>query len=373
MSAQPPPPAQPGTEAPAQPGPAAEPTRLTAAPAPELPAKARLRSLLGRAVPVLSFASGAVSAWFMDRGPKRAALVAGATLLAWLSLLGLHALLRFERKVGQTGRLPRLLLRAARFSGTTLTQGMLQLGLFFSAPFYFHAAIVGVAQVDPWHTVFLAGLFLISALSLWDPLTEWLFRQPLLAPLLPAVTSFATLNCVLPGLGLSTQRSLWIAAAAAALAPAPLIGALAPPGRRRRMIALGLCSGLALMAALRLGAARLIPAAPLRLVRAELGTQLGDKWVSDPGERFSSAPARLICATAIASPVGLKDRLFHVWRKDGRELWRIEVTFSGGRAEGYRTRSTLRHFPAPARGRYECSVVTAAGQLLGARSALIEQ
>jgi hypothetical protein len=256
----------------------------------------------------------------------------------------------------------------------SLTQGMIQLGLFFSAPFYSHAANVGVAQVDPWHTVYLAGLFLISALTLWDPLTEWLLRQPLLAPLLPAATTFATLSCVLPGLGLSTQRSLWIAAGAAALAAPLLIAALAPAGRRARRSALALGTGLGLMAALWLGAARLIPAAPLRLVRAELGTQLDGKWVRDPSRHFASAPERLICATAIASPVGLKDRLFHVWRKDGRELWRIELSFTGGRAEGYRTRSTLRHFPAPAGGRYECSVVTvtAAGQLLGARSAVIE-
>lgn len=299
--------------------------------------------------------------------------MAAGTVLAWLSLVALHALQRFELKTAQVGRLPRLLLWAARFSGMTLTQGMLQLGLFFCAPFYFHAAIVGVAQVDPWHTAFLAGLFAISALSLWDPLTEWLLSQPLLAPLLPAVTSFAALNCVLPGLGLSTQRSLWIAATAAALTPALMLAALAPAGQRWRLAALALGSGLTLMAALWLGAARLIPAAPLRLVRAELGSQLEGKWVSDPAERFASAPPRLICATAIASPVGLKDRLFHVWRKDGRELWRIELEFTGGRTEGYRTRSTLRHFPAPARGRYECSVVTAAGQLLGARSARIEQ
>lgn len=368
MSAEPPP----SPPAPQPPAPGGEPEPAPAS-APPLAGKARLLSLLSRALPVLSFASGAASALFMDRGPRRAAAVAGATVLAWLSLIALQGLLRYELKAGQTGRLGRLLLWAARFSGTALTQGMLQLGLFFSAPFYFHAAIVGVAQVDPWHTVFLGGLFLISALSLWDPLTEWLFQQPLLAPLLPAVTSFATLNCVLPGLGLSTQRSLWIAAGAAALAPAAMIGALAPPGRRGRRVALALLTGLALVAALRLGAARLIPAAPLRLVRAELGTQLQDKWVSDPAVRFARAPARLICATAIASPVGLRDRLFHVWRKDGQELWRIELTFTGGRTDGYRTRSTLRHFPAPARGRYECSVVTAAGQLLGARSALIEE
>lgn len=345
-------------------------------PGPPLPPSTvnpKLRSLLSRGLPVFSFASGVASALFMDRGPKRAAAVAAATVAAWLSLVVLHGLLRFELKEGQSGRVQRYLLWAARFSGMTVTQGMIQLGLFFCAPFYFHAAIVGVAHVDPGHTVFLAGLLLASALTLWDPLTEWLLRQPLLAPLLPAVTSFAALNCVLPGLGLSTQRSLWIAAAAAALTPPLMIAALAPPGRRWRLAALALGTGLTLMAALRLGATRLIPAAPLRLVRAEIGTQLDGKWIRDPSEHFASTPERMICATAIASPVGLKDRLFHVWRKDGRELWRIELDFTGGRTEGYRTRSTLRHFPTPASGRYECSVVTAAGQLLGARAVVIER
>src|SRR5262245_20711917 len=126
-----PPPREPLPAEPAPPS-AAEPAPPPVAePAPPPAGKPALRSLLSRALPLLSLASGGASALFMDRGSKRAAAVAAGTLAAWLSLVALHVILRFELKVGQLGRWARYLLWAARFSGMSLTQGMIQLGLFF--------------------------------------------------------------------------------------------------------------------------------------------------------------------------------------------------------------------------------------------------
>jgi hypothetical protein len=64
--------------------------------------------------------------------------------------------------------------------------------------------------------------------------------------------------------------------------------------------------------------------------------------------------------------------LFHVWRKDGQLRARIPLTISGGRELGYRTQSRIGNFGKHASGRYSCSVVTAAGQLLGTRSVRID-
>jgi hypothetical protein len=217
----------------------------------------------------------------------------------------------------------------------------------------------------------MIALCAVSAASLWDPLTEWLFTRPLLAPLLPAMGSFAALTALLPGLGLSTRTSLWIGASAATAGVVLLAALAAPSARRGHVVLLALGSALLLPLALRLGAARVVPAAPLRLVAIEFGTRIADHALLDPADRFASAPPRLYCATAIASPVGVRDRLFHVWTHDGAPLARIELDVRGGRGAGFRTFSRVKLREGRARGDYRCSVETAAGQVLGERVARV--
>jgi hypothetical protein len=120
--------------------------------------------------------------------------------------------------------------------------------------------------------------------------------------------------------------------------------------------------------ALALGVARIVPAAPLRLVQIEIGTEIDDHEVTQAIDALSSPPPRLYCASAIWSPVGLKDKLFHVWRKDGVPFGRIALAIRGGRAGGFRTYSRIEHVGF---GRYRCSVETEAGQVLGAKNVRI--
>jgi hypothetical protein len=245
-----------------------------------------------------------------------------------------------------------------------VTQSAVQLTLFFALPFYWHAA-----TLEPGHVAFMALLLLLSAVSLWDPWTARWFQHRWLAPLLPATSSFAALNAVLPGLGLSTEQSLWTAALTAVVGVALLALASAPPERRVRAMGLSLAIALLLPLALELGAARLVPAAPLRLVKIELGTRVEGHWIVQAIDHLPDAPERLFCATAIWSPVGVKDRLFHVWRYGGVVRSRIELDFrSSRRAGGYRTFSRIDHFGAHPAGTYSCSVETATGQVLGSRS-----
>ena len=76
----------------------------------------------------------------------------------------------------------------------------------------------------------------------------------------------------------------------------------------------------------------------------------------------------LICATAIYAPLGLKDRLFHVWRRDGKHWATVELKITGGRAQGYRTHSRIHGFGLRANGKYTCTVQTLTGQVLGTRA-----
>lgn len=343
---------------------AERPSRAPAAggaPSP-LPAPVK-HAWLRRLLPWLSLAGGMAGAVLMDRGPGRAKLVAVAAVGIWVVLLAQQWLSGMSAAGGLWARVVWL----AKRSSLMATQSLVQLTLFFALPFYARAADLR----DPGHLVFLAVLGALGAVALWDPLTEALFARPRLGAWLPAMSSFVALAAVLPGLSLSTQQSLWVAAAVAGSGAAIVLQAGTRPGARLRNLPLVVLMVVAIPAALRLGALRVVPAAPLRLSAIELGGELAGRWVAAPLRDRAAVPARLFCATAIWSPLGVRDRLFHVWTKDGKPRVRVELSFRGGREAGFRTFSRI----TPGRhgaGRYRCSVETASGQVLGSKALRLE-
>jgi len=316
----------------------------------------RVRAL----APWFSLSLGVASALLMERGPAAAGRIAAAAVCVWLLLL-------IQRWLARRPEPKRLwlarLTRAARRSSLMATQSLLQMKLFFALPFFVQAADF----TEPAHAAFLVGLVGICAAALWDPLTErWLARRHV-ATLLPATASFVALTAVLPGLGLSTRVSMWIAASVGGAGAGLLLILHEAPGARMRRVPYAALVAAALPCLLALGGSRMVPAAPLRLISIEFGNQMTNHWITHPLKSRGTAPARLYCATAIASPLGVRDRLFHVWSKNGHEFTRIELDVRGGRETGYRTASRITIGGAEA-GRYRCSVESASGQLLGSKS-----
>jgi hypothetical protein len=314
-------------------------------------------------VPWASFVLGAFGAYVMDRGPDQSWLIALGAIGTWITVLGLRFVSRYERP-SLVGR-PKTIAVVARISLILATQGLMQLTLFFALPFFFYASL---KALDIGHGVFLLLLTGMSVVSLWDPLTEKLLKRPLLASALPAFGSFAALTAVLPALGLSTQVSLWLAVLSAVIGFPVITAASVEPGQRLKWVSLSCALALLFPVLMYLGATRIVPAAPLRLVDAAIGTELVGRWVKEPVTKLEHVPPRLHCATAIASPLGLRDQLFHVWRKDGRERSRIKLTIVGGRKQGWRTHSRI---TPGLPGKYTCTVETANGQSLGSRSVKI--
>ncbi len=335
-----------------------------AAPLPPSSPRERLSAALfwlRRLAPFASLAFGVFGALMMDRSPDRAGLVAAASAGGWLAL-GLLAVLEHARGEG-LGRREALALRLARLSSAAASSWAMQLAVFFSLPFYVRASAVA------WHWAFVGLLAAAGAATLWDPFFQRLLARPWSGLALQAVASFAGLCAVLPVLGASNRASLWAAAGLTALA-LPAVRA-AKRGARPSEVARASAVALALPAALWLGAARLVPAAPLRLAGAALGTRLSGRVAVEPPEEARTCPSQLVCSSSIAAPRGLKDALFHVWMKDGRALDRIPLVIEGGQSAGYRTYSVKRNLGAEPQGRWTCAVQTASGQLLGEREAVV--
>jgi len=314
-------------------------------PTPAAPPRDRWR-WLRRLLPWGSLVLAIVSAVSMDRRPERARLIAAAAVAGWLAL-GMVAL--FDGM--ELARLPRFgawLARTARASTAMGAQSLIQLCLFFALPFYVRAAAV------PEQYGFVAVLGAAAAVTLWTPLCAAVLRRPALALVLQGAAAFAALGCVLPLVGVSLRWSL-AAAAGAIVVGAPFVVT------RHRLVAT-MVTAVALAGAALGGAARLIPPAPLRFVSGGIGTRVVDRALVDARDAFDRPPERLLCLTAIAAPRGLKDRLRHVWRRDGVRRATAALDIRGGRAQGFRAWSTQRN-PAP--GTWTCTVETETGQELG--------
>ncbi|MGC4114034.1 MAG: DUF5924 family protein [Myxococcales bacterium] len=320
----------------------------------------RRLALARKLMPWSSLALGLASALLMDRSPERAGFIAAAAVLGWALLIALAQVHRAKDE-----HLPqrhRLALRTARFGSLFASQYAIQLSLFFALPFY--------ARATPWHPahlLFLAGLSAAALLTLWDPWFTRLLARPGTALAMQACASFAALNVVLPVLGASNRVSLWVSAALTAVAIPATVAAMAQGERRRRALSAALAAAL-VPGVLALGGTRLVPPAPLRLVKASLGTVRAGYDVADPAQALASVPPQLVCATAVWAPRGLHDALFHVWAKDGAATDRIALTVEGGAVSGFHTWSVKKHLSP---GTWSCRVETASGQLLGERDVVL--
>ncbi len=328
----------------------------------QTPPRPRWLAIAHRLLPWVSLAVGIVGAILMDRGPKRGAAVAIVAIVTWVVLLVVLWLGRVRARADADHPRAKFVV-GAHMSTLLLTQSAIHLQVYFALPFYFKAWAGTVG-----HTVFLVLVSLAAAASLWDPLTEKLLTRTRYGVALPAFANFVVLSAVLPGLGLSNVMSLWLAAGAAGLALPVLVVADGLHGRSLAgALAVAIAVALVIPCALALGAARIVPAAPLQLVDIDIGTKQVGREVADPTKHFRTRPGRMMCGTSIFAPLGLRDRLFHVWRKDGVVVDRIELEIRGGREDGFRTWSIKHNFGAEPEGEWSCAVETESGQFLGER------
>lgn len=328
-------------------------TSETPATSPEAGLKDRLSALGRRVAPWLSLALGLSTAVMMDRSPGKAGFFALVSVGGWALLVALS----FVKRVNDPS-LPQAAIWAARFGSLAAARWQAQRSLLFALPFYL---VASPGQLR--HLAFEAAMLGACAVTVWTPWYTALTDRKVPSLVFQAFASFAALNVVLPVLGASNRVGLWAAAAITALV-IPL-GAAAMAHEGRAAVALrATFAGLIVPVILAVGGATLIPPAPLRLVKAQMGTAMAGYEAADPSLEFT-APPQLVCATAIAAPRGLSDALFHVWAHDGKRLARVSLAIQGGNEKGFRTWSIWKNV---SNGEWTCRVETASGQVLGQRT-----
>jgi hypothetical protein len=308
-------------------------------------------------IALFGFVSGVASFVLVDRQARFGEVMSIVMLVSWVWLVMENGLRRLiAHWFGW--QLPAGLVRYA-------TQMVHQESLFFVLPFFFITTTWNSGQA-----VFTGLLGLAALVSVIDPLyykrlaiRRWLYFA------FHSVTLFAVLLTALPIIvHLSTPQSYQLALVTALILAVPsMTGTLKLDGWRRwsalilLVVALGSAGWL-----MRLW----VPPASLWLVQVAVTTQF-DNAQREPGESLREISASslksqgLYAFTSINVPSGLKERIYHVWLHNGKEVDRIALDISGIREEGYRAWSHKRNFPSDATGRWQVQVVTQAGQMIG--------
>jgi len=310
-------------------------------------------------VPTLGFISGAASFLLVERDREKfAQLIAVLMLVSWVWLT-LEKLLRREisRLLDLDAPLPAPVVSFA-------TQMVHQESLFFAIPFFFVTTAWNTGQA-----AFTSLMMLFALISVIDPVYfRWLAARRWLYFIFHGITLFAVLLIALPILFYlpTPQAYLWSLGAAILLSLPGILRAL-PRVWWRRFIATAALIPL-------IGAAGYyvrpwIPSATLRLTKVAVTDEINNR--DRAPERAlkviteDQLRAGLYAYTAINAPRGLRERIYHEWRRNGRTVDRIALEITGGREAGYRAWSHKLNFPPYPVGSWEIHVLTEANQVIG--------
>lgn len=308
-------------------------------------------------IAVFGFVSGLASFFLVERHEGFARSIAALMLLGWVWLL-------FEPVVSDMVdkrfglHLPPALLRYA-------TQMIHQESLFFALPFFLASTSWNSGQA-----LFTGGLIVAALVVLIDPIyyrrlapRRWLFLT------FHTLTLFVVLLVAMPLiLHLPTARSYALALGLAVVLAFPsLLGSITVPRWWRGLLVVGLMLTLAGVGWM----ARLwVPPATLRLTEVAIATVIDDDNRAPRNRVVEIDAAQLLeqglyAYTAIKAPLGLEERIEHVWIHEGREVDRIALDIRGGREEGYRAWTHKKNFPPAPGGRWQVRVLTGDEQMIG--------
>jgi hypothetical protein len=320
----------------------------------------RVLSLMKRYPGVIAFfgfVSGISSFILVDRQEGLATWIATIMLVSWLWLMLENSVMKLFARVFKR-QIPEPLLRYG-------TQMIHQESLFFVLPFFFITTTWNSGQL-----VFTSLLGAAALVSIIDPLYyKWLASKRWLFLAFHTLTLFAALLTALPViLHLTTAESYKLSLGIAMLLSFPSMASSFSINHWRRVL-------LLLAVTLAIGGAgwwlrSWVPPATLWMTEVAVSTDFDDqnRTPGESVEEISASQLRksgLYAYAAINAPRGLDERIYHVWRHQGREVDRIALDIHGGRKEGYRAWTHKQNFPDDSVGRWEVRVETEDGQVIG--------
>lgn len=309
------------------------------------------------AMPVLGFVSGAASFFLVEREKDKFAQSVAILMLASWVWLALEKLLRRGVQRWFGAPLPSPVI-------AFFTQMVHQESLFFVIPFF--------AITTAWNTgqmVFTSLLALFALVSILDPIYyHWLAARRWLYIVFHGMTSFAVLLTALPIIfHLPTPQAYLLSLGAAIVLSLPAVVRALPLrwwGRGLAALALVL-----LTTGIGIYTRPWIPPATLRLTKVAVTDKIDDRNRAPERElkivTEEQLRSGLYAYTAIRAPRGLRERIYHEWRRNGRTVDRIALDINGGREAGYRAWTHKLNFPPYPTGRWEIHVLTEANQVIG--------
>lgn len=308
-------------------------------------------------VALFGFVSGVASFFLVEREQEKfAQLVSALMLVSWIWLT-LENLLQRSVSSWFGVKLPQ---PAVSFA----TQLVHQESLFFVIPFFFVTATWNSGQM-----VFTSLLIAGALVSIIDPIYyRWLAARRWLYFIFHGVTLFAVLLTALPIIiHLPTPKTYLLSLVIAILLTFPgVIRALSYSWWKRGLIALVLIS---VVGGIGMYVRTWIPPATLRLAEVAITDRIDNEKRAPENElrvvTVEQLREGLYAYTAILAPRGLNERIYHVWRLNGREVDRIALDINGGREAGYRAWTHKLNFPPYPKGRWQIRVITEADQLIG--------
>ena len=265
-----------------------------------------------------------------------------------------------EMRQALAARGPRLLWLAVDYTVQGLFHGL----LLFLLPIYYASTTLLSRNVG-----FLVILVAAALLSTVDPWYRAIVaRSRWVEVLLFGFGLFASLNVAFPLVGVRTTWALGLSGIVSMLALTPVFHRGPRTSWWKALIYAG--TGAMIVALLLWPARRWIPPVPLQLTRATFARSVFDFEPWQPVSTISPDELRgwgeMVAYTAVTAPAGLREPIYHQWRKEGKRVEKIVLSpVRGGRPGGFRTYSRKAGLGTELTGTWTVEVLTAHEQLIG--------
>jgi hypothetical protein len=236
--------------------------------------------------------------------------------------------------------------------------------LLFLLPIYYASTTPTSGNV--LFLILLAGAALLTTVDPWYRALLRRFRW--VEFVLFGLALFASLNVAFPLMAVQSSYALVLSGILSMLALVPAFRRSSDTSWRAALFRAAMCA--AILPLLLWPLRRWIPPVPLHLTGATFARSIRQLEPEQAVSRISVTDLRswggVACFTAVAAPAGLRERIYHAWRKDGAVVANILLSpIRGGRPGGFRTYSWKADLGADPEGSWTVDVLTSHGQLIG--------